>query len=94
MLSERAQYEDGSFGVEAGIMDMLDRMRTGRFKVFKHLEDWFDEFRLYHRKDGKVVKEYDDLMAATRYGIMSLRYAIETKDAWARELNYDNRGIV
>ena len=49
---------------------MLTRMRMGKLKVFKHLNDWFEEFRLYHRKDGKVVKEGDDLMAATRYGIM------------------------
>jgi len=27
-------------------MDMLTRMRSGRFKVFKHLIDWFEEFRL------------------------------------------------
>ena len=47
----------------------------GKLKVFKHLNDWFEEFRLYHRKDGKVVKEGDDLMAATRYGIMMLRFA-------------------
>ena len=59
--------------VEAGFMDMLDRMQTGRFKVFRHLNDWFEEFRLYHRKDGKVVKEADDLMAATRYALMMLR---------------------
>jgi hypothetical protein len=51
---------------EAGLMDMLDRMQSGRFKVFKHLHDWFDEFRLYHRKDGRVHKEGDDLMSATR----------------------------
>jgi hypothetical protein len=38
-------------------MDMLTRMEAGRFKVFNHLNDWWDEFRLYHRKDGKVVKE-------------------------------------
>ncbi len=56
-------------------MDMLDRMQTGRFKVFRHLNDWFEEFRLYHRKDGKVVKEADDLMAATRYALMMLRCA-------------------
>ncbi len=30
---------------------------------------------MYHRKDGKVVKERDDLMAATRYGMMMIRYA-------------------
>ena len=37
-------------------MHMLDRMETGKFKVFNPLNDWFEEFRLYHRKDGKVVK--------------------------------------
>ena len=42
-------------------------METGKFKVFCPLLDWFEEFRLYHRKDGKVVKEGDDLLAATRY---------------------------
>jgi hypothetical protein len=52
----------------------------GKLKVFKHLNDWFEEFRLFHRKDGKVV-EGDDLMAATRYGIMMLRFA-STKAAY------------
>jgi phage terminase large subunit-like protein len=76
LLAERAQYEgDRGSGVEAGLMDMLERMETSRFYVFKHLVEWFDEFRLYHRKDGKVVKLQDDLMSATRYGIMSLRFA-------------------
>ena len=75
MLPERATFPDGGSGVEAGLMAMLDRMQTGRLKVFGHLNDWFEEFRLYHRKDGKVVKEHDDLMSATRYAIMMLRYA-------------------
>ena len=39
---------------------------TGRLKVFAHLADWFEEFRLYHRKDGLIVKERDDLISATR----------------------------
>lgn len=82
MMPERAHYltEDGrkETGVEAGIADMLTRMQTGRFKVFAHLADWFGEFRLYHRKDGKVVKQMDDLLSATRYGVMMLRHA-ETK---------------
>jgi len=56
-------------------MDMLDRMQTGRLKVAKHLNDWFEEFRLYHREDGKIVKLADDLMSATRYGLMMLRHA-------------------
>jgi hypothetical protein len=76
MLGSHAQFPDGSVSVEAGIMDMLDRMQTGRFKVFDHLGGWFEEFRLYHRKDGQVVKLMDDLMSATRYGVMMLRHAI------------------
>lgn len=75
MLPDPAAFEDGGNSVEAGLMQMLDRMQTGRLKVFAHLADWFDEFRLYHRKDGRVVKEYDDLMAATRYALMMLRHA-------------------
>jgi hypothetical protein len=65
----------GGVGVEPGIMDMLERMQTGRFKVAAHLLDWWEEFRLYHRKDGQIVKENEDIMAATRYGIMMLRFA-------------------
>jgi phage terminase large subunit-like protein len=65
----------GGNGVEAGIMDMLDRMQTGRLKVAAHLEDWFQEFRMYHRKDGKIVKIDDDLLSATRYALMMLRHA-------------------
>ena len=75
MMKERTQYEDGVFSPEAGIADLLDRMHTGRVKVARHLHDWFDEFRLYHRKDGKIFKERDDVMDATRYLIMSLRYS-------------------
>ena len=75
MLPKHAQFADGSVSVEAGLTDMLDRMQTGRLKVFAHLEDWFAEFRGYHRKDGVVVKDREDLMCATRYGIVMLRYA-------------------
>ncbi|KRP85956.1 hypothetical protein AOQ73_36365 [Bradyrhizobium pachyrhizi] len=70
-----AQFEDESVSAEAGLMDMLNRMETGKFKVFSTLLDWFEEFRLFHWKDGKVVKLGDDLLSATRYGVMMLRFA-------------------
>ena len=63
---------DGSNYVEPGLMDILERMRTGRFKVFDNLKPWFEEFRRYHRKKGKIHKEFDDLMDATRYAAMSV----------------------
>lgn len=78
MLPERATFDDGTNGVEAGIADMLDRMQTGRWKVFRGCTNWVDEFRLYHRKDGKIVKERDDVLSASRYALMMKRYA-ETK---------------
>lgn len=86
MMPDPASYDDTRRNaVEAGLMDMLDRMTTGRFKVFRHLNDWFDEFDLYHRKDGKVVKERDDLMSATRYAVMSLRFATARAEKNAHE---------
>lgn len=75
MLPEHATHPEGGFGTEAGIMAILDRMQTGRFKVFSTFREWLEEFRLYHRKDGKIVKERDDLMSATRIGMMMLRFA-------------------
>jgi phage terminase large subunit-like protein len=92
MCNERATFDDGSNGVEAGVMDMLDRMQTGRLKVFSTLTDWFDEFRLYHRKDGKIVKEADDLLSATRYAIMMKRYATRDSGSWSSNLNYPDLG--
>lgn len=81
MLPEKATFEDGSNSVEAGLMDMLDRMQTGRWKVFRTCTNWQEERRLYHRKDGKVVKERDDTISASRYAFMMLRFAEVAKKA-------------
>ena len=75
MLGSHFSNPDGGNSVEPGIMEMLQRMQSGRLKVFDHLSDWFAEMRMYHRKDGKIIKERDDIMSATRYAVMSLRYA-------------------
>ncbi len=45
------------------------------------VSEWFEEFRLYHRKDGKVVKLNDDLLSATRYAVMMLRHINEDAHA-------------
>lgn len=75
MLPEHAEWEEGGNGVEAGIAEMLDRMLTGRWKVFSTCTEWLEERRLYHRKDGKIVKERDDVLSASRYALMMLRHA-------------------
>lgn len=75
MLSEHAKFPDGSNSTEAGILEMKELMATAHFKVFDTCTEWFDEYRLYHRKDGQLVKVRDDLMSATRVGVMSKRHA-------------------
>lgn len=75
MLPERATFEDGTSGFEAGLTAMLTRMQTNRFKVFNTCPEFFEEFRMYHRKDGLVVKILDDIISAARYGMMMMRYA-------------------
>ena len=75
MLPERATWSDGTNGVEAGLMEMLTRMEEGRWKVFSTCEHWLKERRGYHRKEGKVVKEKDDVISASRYALMMIRYA-------------------
>lgn len=75
MLPQHATHATGGYSTEAGIMEMLSRMRDGRFKVAAHLSDWWDEFRGYHRKDGQIVKINDDLMSATRIAVMMRRSA-------------------
>jgi len=68
--------DKGGNGVDAGILAMLTKMESGKFKVFRNLNDWFEEFRTYHRKDGKIVKVNDDLMSATRYASQMTRFAL------------------
>jgi phage terminase large subunit-like protein len=94
LLKEKATFPDGSNGLEAGIMDMLDRMKTGRFKVAAHLNDWWEEFRLYHRKDGEIVKVGDDLMAASRYALMMLRFAAVKSEPMDALMNYRMPGVI
>lgn len=69
--------EEGKGGnsVEFGIEHILNRMQTKRIKIFKTLTPLLDELRMYHRDDGKIVKQFDDLMDALRYACLSLRHA-------------------
>lgn len=81
MLSEHAQFPDKrGNSVEAGIMEILQRMQTGRFKIDRTLSNWWEEFRMYHRtkkddRTSEIHKVNDDLMDATRYGVMMMRYS-------------------
>jgi hypothetical protein len=93
MLSEHATFgDDRGNGVEAGISEMLGRMQTGRWKVDANCSLWLEEFRMYHRKDGKIIKVMEDVICASRYALMMLRYAQPEQYAPKRRDRYATRG--
>jgi hypothetical protein len=58
--------------VESGLLEVWRLLSTGQLKVFKSCKPWIEEFRLYRRDlKGRVVKQNDHLMDATRYAILS-----------------------
>jgi len=73
-----AEGEDegkGGNAVAPGLIEMLNRMQSGRLKVFNHLNDWFKEKAMYHTKDGNIIRKGEDIMSASRYAVMSvIRY--------------------
>lgn len=75
MLPQHATWPDGGLSTEAAIIEMQERIVTGRFKVANHLADFFQEFAMYHRKDGLIVKVQDDILSAIQKGLMMKRYA-------------------
>ncbi len=94
MLYDRATWEDGSNGVEAGLYEIRDLMRKGKFKIFAGLRDVFDEVLQYHRDEkGKIVKIRDDLLDAIRYAYMMRRESVPFGDIMngkAEDINFDS----
>jgi len=85
MLPDSACWEDGGNGVWAGIAELNDAMKTGRFKIFSNLVEVFEEIRQYHttmdaNQKSHIVKVKDDLIDAIRYAYMMRRYAIRIMD--------------
>lgn len=84
MLAKSARYpkvpgEDEKGGpqpVEPIVNEVFERMVTSRFKVFANLNEFFDEKRSYHRKDGLIVAKRDDILKAVFYAVMMRRYAV------------------
>lgn len=68
--------------VMIGIQDILQRMNTGRFKIFKtgNTKPLMNEIMTYQFKDGKIKKIDDDLVDAMRYSAMSVVFRGKSKE--------------
>ena len=75
MRNTHASFPDGGYSTSAGVTEMLNRMRQGKFFVSASCRKWFQEFSNYHFNNGLIVKINDDLLSATRIGVMDIRHA-------------------
>jgi len=90
MLDQHATWPMGGNGVEQGIVEIYNRINLGKFRIFDHLTDVFDEFLQYHRDEkGNIVKVNDDLLSAIRYAYMMRRHAIHKYDVGAQDDYYE-----
>jgi phage terminase large subunit-like protein len=81
------------------VEEILDRMQTGRLKLFKSCRELRDEIRTYRHEDGKIEpKQNDHLIDAMHKAVMMLRHAepgdadvaAAPADQWAESWeNYD-----
>ncbi len=71
--------ENGPGTLEPGILDVYQRLSSGRLKVFSHLLNWRAEFRIYRRdKNGRIVDKNDHLMDCTRFLVTSGHKIMDT----------------
>ena len=80
---------------EAGILEVWQRLSTGRLKVFKTCQNWIKEYRFYRRDEkGIVVKKADHLMDATRYFVMSGIAAMQLDPQYLQRMGHRSKGVV
>jgi len=78
MMPEHASHAGlhgaAAYSLEGGVSEIDTRERAGKWKVSRGCLAYLEERRLYHRKDGEIVKLRDDTLSAARYGLMMKRY--------------------
>jgi phage terminase large subunit-like protein len=85
MLSKSARYRKapgaepergGAQPVEPIVAEILERMGTGRLKIFETCTCLIEEMRDLHRSNGKIVPIRDDVVKALFYAVMMVRYGV------------------
>ena len=82
----------GKYAKELAVDSVLERIRTGRFKVFKTCRKFIDEWRGYSRDDkGKINKGRDHLMNALEFVILDGLPMSRTKRQVEMRYNYNDK---
>jgi hypothetical protein len=75
MLAEFDIPKNSDAIAESTSLDIWERMRTGRFKVQKHLDPWLEEYKTFYRQDSRVPRDTHPLMSATRHAVGNISRA-------------------
>lgn len=94
---EGLMLHNANKAVDAGLLQVYQRLSTGRLKIFGTLRNFWAEYVLYRRNDnGKIVKEMDHLMDCLRYFIMGLEHAslppVDLGSVYRDDTHDDNSG--
>lgn len=82
----------GKYAKELAIDSVLERIRTGRFKVFNTCRKFMEEWRGYSRdEEGKIMKGRDHLMNALEFAMLDGLPMAQTKRQYEMRYNYDDR---
>jgi phage terminase large subunit-like protein len=77
MMAESATHANlkgvAANSLEGGVQEIDLREKSGKLKVSRSCISYLEERRLYHRKDGEIVRLRDDVLSAGRYGVMMRR---------------------
>lgn len=86
------RLEKGRYAKELSVTQVLERIRTGRFKVFNHCRKFMEEWRGYSRdQKGKIMKGRDHLMNALEFVVPDGLPLAKTKIQYDLRYSYQNK---
>jgi hypothetical protein len=87
--------DDADANAERVSREILERMRTGRFKADKRLKSWIDEYNTLYHDSTKIPRDSSPLMAATRMAVAMLDWAKrQSPKRGTASLNYPKLAIL
>jgi len=86
-------YESATMA-DVAAREVLELMRTGRFKVRKELVNWLDEYKTFQLENGNVPRGTHPLMAATRHAVSQLEYARALQSMKASNKTYPKVAMI
>jgi phage terminase large subunit-like protein len=96
-LPRSARYDEETGGSQSRwrmTNEIIERMLTGRFKIFSTCTELLKELQRLHRNGIVIEATDDDLESAMRYAMMDLRHAIPRAEAAVGEqIHTTNRAI-